>query len=502
MPFRGLKRLQLRLFGTDLEPVADVYDPRLAYELQRMAKAVDRPGRNAAIVLRGLEPSLVPHRNGRTLDRRAAGDLVAKALAGFERDPVALPVRVGPPPVTTDELARLAEQVRTALSAPVGFRWKGAHWTLEPRRLAAFLKLPAKGRSALAVDGRPADRYFNGLTRAVNKRPRNASFAVFEDGSVRMRPSKRGLALDVRATKRALLAAALTTDRREVELVVRRIEPRVTTRAVRALGATHVVAAYSTPYSGSENRIHNLKRAVSLLHGKTVRPGATFSFNEVVGPRTVKRGFRRAPTIVGREYEDALGGGVSQVATTVFNAAWEAGLRITARTAHTLYIDRYPLGRDATVNYPDVDLRFVNDTENPIFVQAEAGDTGITISLIGRPTNRRVVSEPGELVEVAPPEVETVPDPTMYVGETLVVEEGQPAREIVVERTVYEGDDVLYEETWRTTYLSEPQVVRAGTIPVPEEPAPPPGGTTPEAPPATPPITTTAPQPTTTTTSP
>ena len=332
----------------------------------------------------------------------------------------------------------------------------------------------------------------------MNKKPRAASFAVLEDGSVRVRPGKRGLALDVEATKKALLAAALATDRRELELVVRRIEPRVTTKEVRALGVTHVLAAYSTAYSGSENRIHNLQRAVSLLHGTTLRPGATFSFNEVVGPRTAKRGFRRAPTIVGREYEDALGGGVSQVATTVFNAAWEAGLRITARTAHTLYIDRYPLGRDATVNYPDIDLRFVNDTGSPIFVQAEAGDTGITISLIGRPTNRRVVSEPGELVEIAPPEVETVPDPTMYVGETLVVEEGQPAREIVVERTVYEGDHVLYEETWRTTYLSERQVVRAGTIPVPEEPAAPPAETTPEAPSTTPPATT-APQPTTTT---
>ena len=501
MPFRGLKRLQLRLFGTDLEPVADVYEPRLAYELERMAKTVDRPGRNAAIVLRGLEPSLVPHRDGRTLDRRTAGDLVARALAGFERDPVALPVRVGPPSVTTDELAPVAVRVRTALSAPVGFRWKGAHWLLEPTQLARFLELPAEGRSALGIGGRPADRYFSRLTRAVNKKPRDASFAVFEDGSVRIRPSKRGLALDADATKKALLAAALSTDRRELELVVQRIAPRVTTQAARRLGATHLLAAYSTPYSGTENRIHNLRRAASLLHGETLRPGATFSFNQVVGPRTAKRGFRRAPTIVEREYEDALGGGVSQVATTVFNAAWEAGLRITARTAHTLYIDRYPLGRDATVNYPDVDLRFVNDTRTPIFAQAEAGDTGITISLIGRPTHRRVVSEPGELVEVAPPEVETVPDPAMHVGETLVVEEGQPAREIVVERTVYEGDDVLYEETWETTYLSEPQVVRAGTIPVPEEPAAPPVGTTPEAPSATPPAAT-APQPTTTTTSP
>jgi vancomycin resistance protein YoaR len=511
MPFRGLKRVALRLFGADVQPVADVYDARLAYELERIAKKVDRPGLNAAIVLRGLEPSVTPHRDRRTLDRRAAADVVVRAVAGFDRSPFELPVGIGPPSVTAEELVPVVDQVRTALSAPVRFGWKDAHWLVEPEQLAELLQLPADGRRTLAIGGRPADRYFGVLERAVNRRPKEASFAVAANGRVRVVPSASGRKLDVPASQRALLTAALSTERRDAELVVRAVEPRLTTERARALGVTRALATYTTAYAGTAERIQNLRRAVSIVNGTTLPPGATFSFNEVVGPRTKKRGFEKAPTIVEREYKNAYGGGVSQVATTIFNAAWEAGLRITARTAHTLYIDRYPLGRDATVNYPDVDLRFVNDTKNWVVVQGQAGDVGITISLLGAPTNRRVVSEPGELVETAPPDVEEVPDPTLYVGETVVVDEGEPAREVSVKRTVYEGDEVLSTETWTTEYLSEPKIVRVGTVPVPAPPpappapppappAPPPAGppTAPPAPaPPPPPATTTAPTTTT-----
>ena len=147
---------------------------------------------------------------------------------------------------------------------------------------------------------------------------------------------------------------------------------------------SRVLASYTTAYSGTFDRIQNLQRATQILDGTTLGPGATFSFNDVVGPRTTQRGFRSAPTIMNNEYEDHVGGGVSQVATTIFNAAWEAGLKITERTAHSLYISRYPLGRDATVNFPDVDLKFENDTKNWLYMQGVVGDTGITISCSAR----------------------------------------------------------------------------------------------------------------------
>ena len=125
------------------------------------------------------------------------------------------------------------------------------------------------------------------------------------------------------------------------------------------MGITGVVASYTTTYGGTPGRLNNVQLVAQLIDGTLIAPGATFSFNDTTGERTADKGFQEAPVIINGELQNGLGGGVCQVSTTVFNAAYEAGLPITARTNHALYISHYPLGRDATVNYPDLDMRFI-----------------------------------------------------------------------------------------------------------------------------------------------
>jgi hypothetical protein len=172
--------------------------------------------------------------------------------------------------------------------------------------------------------------------------------------------------------------------------------------------------------------------------------------------------------IIRDEYEEDVGGGVSQVATTVFNAAWEAGLKITERNPHSLYISRYQTGRDATVNFPDLDLTFVNDTPKWVYVAGAAGDNGITVSIYGGGPERRVVSGVGELRETGPGPVRRISDPTLLRGETVVEEEGTNATATSVTRTVYDATGkVLHDETWNTSYRGEYRVMRVGTKPPP-----------------------------------
>jgi vancomycin resistance protein YoaR len=474
LPLRGLKRVKVRLFGEELEPHADYFEGGLQYRVDEMARRVERPAREAAVVLRGLSPAVVPAEAGRELVREDAKTLIIAALAGFERTPVALPVRVDEPEVQASQLAPAVEQVRTALSAPVRLVFRGAQITVTPTQVATLLDLPRDGRTQLRVGGPEAESFFRNLARGVARKPVSADFEPVAGGRVRVVPGSNGRALDVEASGRSLLAAALSTTRRQAVLVVATVEPRLTTEEARALGITRLLSAYRTAYSGTYDRIRNLQLAVAALDGTLVKAGQEFSFNREVGPRTREKGYRPAPVIINGEYKDGVGGGVSQVATTVFNAAWEAGVKITARTAHALYISRYPLGRDATVNYPDVDLRFRNDTKGPIYIRARYDDTGIAIMLLGKPTNRRVVSAAGELEELGPPEVERESDPTLFVGERVIEDLGEPARAVTVTRTVYVGDDVLYRETWNTTYRSEPRIVRFGTKPAPVETKPPP----------------------------
>jgi vancomycin resistance protein YoaR len=501
LPFRGLKRVAVRLFGAEVAPRADVYEAGLKFELGRIAASVDRKSKSASIVLNGLTPRLEPARDGTKIDLQAAEAAVVSALAGFSRKPVALPIHVDKAPVGTEELRSVLDDVRTAVSRRVRRGWHGTTWMVSRERLAKLLSLPRGGSKELTIGGPYATLYFKRLSRAFADPPKNAQFEVQSNRSVRVVRAHKGRVLDAPATASALLEAAISSGKRSAELVIKEAEPSFTTKEAKELGITRELVRYSTFYTGTADRITNLKLATTLLDGTRIAPGATFSFNREVGPRTEARGFRSAPVIIGGEYEEGVGGGVSQVATTVFNAAWEAGLKIKERTAHALYISRYPLGRDATVNYPEIDLKFVNDTKHWLVMKAVPTETGIAISLLGAPTGRRVVSVAGELREIGPAKIKRVPDPGLFVGEKVIEELGSPARAVTVTRTVYVGSRVLYEETWRTAYQSEPRVVRYGTIPVPDaEPeGPPPDETTPtETTPTTP--TTTAPTGTTPTT--
>ena len=231
------------------------------------------------------------------------------------------------------------------------------------------------------------------------------------------------------------------------------------------MGIDRRMSTYKTYNVGTADRITNLRLGVQELDDTLVPPGGTFSLNEAIGERTAERGFRPAPVIIGTEYAEEIGGGTSQVATTVFNTAWEAGVKITERNPHALYISRYPLGRDATVYWPSLDLEFVNDTEHWILVKGFAELDGIRVSIYGG-EQRRVESSPGTKSITGSARVEKVKDPTLSKGKTVVEEEGTPPSRTTVTRTIYgENGKLLRTETWTTSYKSEARIVRVGTKP-------------------------------------
>ena len=200
-----------------------------------------------------------------------------------------------------------------------------------------------------------------------------------------------------------------------------------------------------------------------LVDNKLIAPGTTFSFNGTTGERSAAKGFLVAPVIVNGELQTGLGGGVCQVSTTVFNAAFEAGLPITARTNHALYISHYPLGRDATVNYPDTDLKFVNDTDHWLLLRTFVGPSSLVVTLYGTPAHRRVESVAQPLRFVSAPPVQKTVDATLKPGQVVVDDPGVPAQSTSVERKVYSSDGkLLSDATWYSSYRAEPKIVRVG----------------------------------------
>jgi vancomycin resistance protein YoaR len=471
-PLRGFKRLDMRFFGADVAPPTQVYDAALRAKLDEIEDAVNIDHRDASIRLRGSEPEIVASQTGRALDRRAAAVTIVRALASLQREPVGLPVRVDKPTVTADELRVAQAQVRTALSASVHLTLGETRWNLRPRRIARVLLLPADGRRELEVGGPGARAWFGALASRVDREPVDADWAISSSG-IRVLPEKPGYALNVPASASALLRAALVTDPelRSAKITVERADADRSTQEAKAMKITGLVASYRTFYGGDPNRIHNVQLVSHLVDKHVIPPGATFSFNETTGARTAEKGFREAPVIINGELQNGLGGGVCQVSTTVFNAAYEAGLPIVSRTNHALYISHYPQGRDATVNYPDTDLKFTNDTGNWLLLRTWVGSSSLTVALYGTPVHRRVVSETAPLEVTGPAPTKRVSDPALLVGERVVEESGEPSRSTSVRRRVYDSSGkLLYDTTFFSSYRGEASVVRVGTKPKPAEP--------------------------------
>jgi vancomycin resistance protein YoaR len=455
---RGYRRLELQLFPSDVLPAAKAYEPGVEYELGLLARAIDSRHREARLVRRGLHVTIAPGATGHALDVRAAHDAIVKALASFTRAPVALPVRTDSPAVTVDSLAGAQRVATQVIAAPVTVLAGPTRLRIPRWRLAKILDL-----RTVSFRGPAATAYFARLARHLDHPPRDAGFAVNANGTVRVVPAVAGIALDVRRSAANVLAAAKRPSNRFTRLVLAAAPAKRSTSDAEAMGINGTVGSYETFYGGDPNRIHNVQLVAHLVDGKLIAPGSTFSFNGATGERTADKGFLEAPVIINGELQTGLGGGVCQVSTTVFNAAYEAGLPITARTNHALYISHYPLGRDATVDYPDLDLKFVNDTGHWLLLRTFVGSSSLTVGLYGTPVHRRVETTTAPLRAVAPPKLEKTVDATLKPGTVKVDDDGVPAQATSVERKVYSAEGkLLSDQTWYSSYRSEPKVIRVG----------------------------------------
>ncbi len=157
--------------------------------------------------------------------------------------------------------------------------------------------------------------------------------------------------------------------------------PAVTRQSIEALGIVQPVASFTTNHACCQSRVQNIHRMADLLQGYLIRPGEMLSVNGFVGERTVEKGFVPGGAIVDGEFDEQVGGGVSQYATTLFNAAWFAGLDYGEYGSHSIYISRYPYGREATANFPHPDLQVQNNLPYGVLIQNSYTDTSITVTI-------------------------------------------------------------------------------------------------------------------------
>ncbi|WP_203841603.1 VanW family protein [Winogradskya humida] len=283
-----------------------------------------------------------------------------------------------------------------ATRAGIGHSW--LRWP-EPARhdVTPVLVVPANARTALA--GRLAEFQQDSRNRSVTlASPRKV---LDGKGDLSYTASRRGVTVDEGRAGRAVDAAAgvrsiseaMRAGRTTVTFAVTATEPGDDTPKL--AGVDQLIGTFTTYHPCCAPRVTNINRISELVDGTIIPPGGTFSLNDTAGERTSARGFVAAPAIVEGELQDQFGGGVSQFSTTLFNAAWFAGLDIRTHQPHSLYITRYPPGREATLDWRAIDQIIHNPTDTPIVIRVHSTPTGITVALYGHTGNRVVDSVTG-----------------------------------------------------------------------------------------------------------
>ncbi|MEG0071669.1 MAG: VanW family protein [Raoultibacter sp.] len=232
-------------------------------------------------------------------------------------------------------------------------------------------------------------------------------------------------------------------------------------------GLVTCFADYTTEYTaGIAGRNHNIHLAADLLNNSIIKSGSNWSFNDIAGNCNEKAGFQAAGSIVDGEYTDEIGGGICQVATTVFNAVYNAGFPVVQRHNHSLYIASYPAGRDAAVSYPDLDLVWKNDSASDVLFQMSYTDTTVVAKLYGVNPEYSVETTEGEWTEGAKFKTKTIENDTMQQGASYIKTSGADGRKITIIRTVKDKNGaLLHEDIFESQYDPKDEVKVVGVVP-------------------------------------
>lgn len=306
------------------------------------------------------------------------------------------------------------------------------------------------------------DDYYKKICREAKD-----AYVTVVNNNINIVPEQQGINID-KATLKQIIEELKDSEDTVRELPVQFIKPNRLTSDIQGKILKDKLASFTTAFDTSNennaNRGENIRLACQKINGKILGPGETFSFNEVVGPRTVESGYKVAHAYSNGQIVDEVGGGVCQVSTTLYNAVIRADLKVTERVNHMFTVGYVDLGMDAAVSYGGVDLKFVNNTEWPIKIEGWVQNNQITFTLIGTNTN------PGKTVQFYSPEAKVIETPVQYIddpslpsGQMYVEKEGAPGYSVNTYKIVKQDGVVVSEELLNSSYYQPiARVIRRG----------------------------------------
>ena len=465
-----------RLSGSDVDAVTTVDTEALTAALNERLDTLATGTADAVVTLDGTTPVVTPGATGTGLDVDAS----VKSLSAdwpLGQEAIALASGTAKPAITDEDAQTFVDSVLTPLLADdltitaVGTSAEknatGKQLVLSPEQIASLTTIStADGELSAVLDSQRLHDDLIAAMGPIETQAVNAGWTI--DGSATgaagakpqyVAPSS-GEGIDMAALTQQLIDTGTTKSAsadRTVAIPMTTTEPDTTTPEA-DWGITEVTGEFATPFNSEPGRDQNLIRGAEQMNGQVVMSGQTFSVEEALGPVDYEHGFTDAGVISNGQHVDALGGGLSQIGTTMFNVGFEAGMDDVEHHPHSYYFDRYPAGREATLWTGQKDVKFTNSTPYAALIQAWVAD-GQVHTRIWSTHYYDVSITSSERYNYRPVQTLTRPAGSgcqSYYG-------GNPGFDITVTRTRTASDKTVPDDVLTTTYDADNNIECTGS---------------------------------------
>jgi len=312
------------------------------------------------------------------------------------------------------------------------------------------------------------DQFIERIEKDIYREPVNASIQKMPDGTIQVQPEVEGRKLQKEKLKK-LIQEKINNGLWEdpvIRIPVQRIAAAVTAEELSCIDT--LLASFHTSFAASSpGRIHNIRLAAEKINGTLLMPGEVFSFNERVGPRTRERGFQEGPIIIDSKIGSGLGGGVCQVSSTLYNAILKAGIKPIERRCHSVPSKYVGLGLDATVDWGNIDFKFQNSFDYPIWIESNIRNFQLYVNIYSHSSlAKREYAIKNYIYETIPPKTRVLEDAGLPPEKISVVQSGQNGYRVKVIRDVYEEGRLVDSEVISNDfYASKERILKKGVSP-------------------------------------
>ncbi len=438
-------------------------------------KAIAMPAYDGGIIVE--DTRILPDypRPGEGIDRDQAYQEVLASVESIDRSPVTLETTQLQPELTRDDIDAATTEAARLIDEPVTLASDDPEVSITFAReelanaLVSKVTKDSPVRLEVSFDQAKIESLLAPHKSEIEQPARDAQFLINEDTrEVSLLPSRDATLMDAGLVTDALEKAAASSTNSGVFPFGKGAEADFTTADAEAMGDIGYVSGFTTSHPAGQPRVTNIHTIADTVDGAMVMPGEEFSLNEYVGQRTAEKGYVSAPMILGGELVDDVGGGVSQFATTFYNAVFYGCYEDVTHKPHSYYFSRYPEVNEATVSWPEPNLIFKNNTDTVVIIKTHYTATDITVEFYGNNGGCQVERQLGSRYNFTQPEEQYVAADDLNPDEQRVTQNGFGGFSNTVKRVMTWPDGRVEEKEYQWTYHAEPKIIEVHPCMVPD----------------------------------